>query len=96
MKRSRSSPLRGAADALSFAFACQQVIAFRLMRLALGGADAQREATRMVAEKAGAAVRAQFAAAQALPMRGPAGAVSAAANVYRRAVRANRRRLRSG
>jgi hypothetical protein len=48
----------------------------------------------MVSEKAAAAVRAQFAAARALPSGGPSGAAAAAKTVYRRAVRANRRRLR--
>ena len=91
MSRSRR-PVRSP-DALSFAFACQQVIALRLVRMALGGSDAQREATRMVTEKAAAAVRAQFAAVQVLATRGPASAAAAAADVYRRAVRANGRRL---
>jgi hypothetical protein len=90
----RTSSRRRATDAFSFAFACQQVIAMRLMRIALGGADGHREATRMVTEKATAAVQAQFAAAQAIITGGPAGAAAAAAHVYRRAVRANGRRLR--
>ncbi len=93
MTRSRTN-VRLGADVFSFAFACQQVIAMRLARIALGGADAQREATRMVAEKAAAAVEAQVAAVQGLFMGGPAAAATAAANVYRRAVRANGRRLR--
>jgi hypothetical protein len=94
MSRSRAS-LHSAAEALSFAMACQQVIALRMFRIALGGSRAQREATRMVAEKAAAAMRAQFAAAAALPTRGPAGAAAAVASVYRNAVRANGRRLRA-
>jgi hypothetical protein len=92
MKRTPSS-VHGHADAVSFALACQQVIALRLMRIAFGGADGHREATRMVTEKATAAVQAHFAAAEAMFTSGPAGAAAAAANVYRRAVRANGRRL---
>jgi hypothetical protein len=94
MKRKGSSSLRSAAEAMSFAIACQQVIALRLFRMALGGAAAKREARRMVSEKAAAAVRAQFAAAQALPGGGLSGAAAAAKAVYRKAVRANGRRLR--
>jgi hypothetical protein len=82
-----------ATDAWSFALACQQVIALRLTRIAFGGADAQREATTMITEKAATAMSAQFAAAQVLVTRGPASAAAAAAAVYRRAVRANERRL---
>jgi hypothetical protein len=92
MKRTRLG-MSDDADAWSFALACQQVIALRLTRIAFGGADAHREATRMVTEKAAAAVSAQFAAAQMLVTRGPAGAAAAAAAVYRRAVSANGRRL---
>jgi hypothetical protein len=70
------------------------VIAMRLMRLAAGGALAQREAQRMVAEKVGASFTAQSAAAAAMMQgRGPKSAANAAANIYRRTVRANRRRL---
>jgi hypothetical protein len=94
--RSPRPSRRPAIDAFSFAIACQQVIALRLVRIAFGGADARREATRMVTEKAATAVEAQFAAATALISGGPAGAAAAAAQVYRRAVRANGRRLRRG
>jgi hypothetical protein len=94
--RSRSPSLRSVANALTFALACQQVIALRMFRVAFGGSRSRRETTRMVAEKAAAAARAQLAAAAALPTRGPKGAASAAAAVYRKAVRANRRRLSRG
>jgi hypothetical protein len=71
------------------------VVAMRLMRLASGGALAQREAQRMVAEKAIAVGEAQVAAAAKL-MRGggTAAAAKSASDVYRRKVRANRRRLK--
>jgi hypothetical protein len=81
-------------DAFAFALACQHVIALRMARIAFGGRDAQREATRMVTEKAAAAVRAQLAAARVIATRGPASAAAAAAAVYRNAVQANGRRLR--
>jgi hypothetical protein len=70
------------------------VVALRLMRLASGGALAQREAQRMIAEKAVAAGEAQtVAAAKMLSGRGVKAATKSASAVYRRKVRANRRRL---
>jgi hypothetical protein len=70
------------------------VITLRLMRLAGGGALAQREANLMVAEKVKAGVQAQAAAASAM-MAGKSvrSAAKASARVYRRKVSANRRRL---
>ena len=68
------------------------VVAMRLMRLASGGAVAQREAQRMVTEKCLAFAQAQTAAATRM-MAGVAGATKSASDVYRRKVRANRRRL---
>jgi hypothetical protein len=70
------------------------VISMRLMRLGTGGALAQREAQRMVTEKVMAAVEAQTAAATAMMTgRGLGPATKSASAVYRRKVRANRRRL---
>jgi hypothetical protein len=70
------------------------VMAMRTMRLAAGGALAQREAQRMVAEKAAAMVEAQMSAATAMLLgRGIDSATKSASTVYRRKVRANRRRL---
>ena len=70
------------------------VVALRLMRLASGGTLAQREAQRMIAEKAAAAGEAQtVAAAQMLSGRGIKTATKSASAVYRRKVRANRRQL---
>jgi hypothetical protein len=78
-------------EAFRFGWEVQCVIALRLMRLAGGGALAQREATRMIPEKAAAVPIAQIAAATALATgRKPA---RAAFKSYRRAVRRNRRRL---
>ena len=70
------------------------VVAKRLMRLAVGGALAQREAQRMVAEKVAAIAEAQAAATTKMMMRGGmAAATKSASAVYQRKVRANRRRL---
>ena len=70
------------------------VISMRLMRLTAGGALAQREAQRMVAEKGLAFVEAQMAAASKLMIgAGSADAAKSAAKVYRRKVKSNRRRL---
>ena len=80
-------------DGADFFWECQQVIALRLMRIAGGGGPARRETRRMFAEKAVAAATAQFAAAAVLPVQGLVGAADAASTVYRRALRANRRRL---
>jgi hypothetical protein len=78
-------------EAAQFGWEMQCVIALRLMRLAGGGALAQREAARMASEKVAAAPIAQIAAASALVTgRKPA---RAAFKSYRSAVRRNRRRL---
>jgi hypothetical protein len=70
----------------------QNVVALRMMRLATGGAGAEVEMSRMILEKAAAIAEAQFAAATAA---GKADHViaSKALTVFRKRVRANRRRL---
>jgi hypothetical protein len=72
----------------------QSVIALRMLRLTAGGARAEAEASRMATEKILAAGEAQMAAATAT-MRGQKKhvVVGKALNVYRKRVRANRRRL---
>jgi hypothetical protein len=72
----------------------QNVMALRMMRLASGGTPAQNEMTRMVIEKATAAVEAQLAAVGAA-MAGHKDHVIAgkALNVIIKRVGANRRRL---
>ena len=80
--------------AAAFATEAQWVIALRMMRLAAGGTTAAAEAQRMVAEKFLAGAQAQVAAGIALASgRGSHAAARAAATPFRRAVRANRRRL---
>jgi len=72
----------------------QWVVALRLARLASGGALGKRESNRMVMEKTVAVVEAQMAAATAMMTgRSPKVAAKRALGTYRRAVRANRRRL---
>jgi hypothetical protein len=72
----------------------QSVVAHRMLRLAAGGARAEAEAGRMMGEKILAAAEAS-ASATAATMRGRKKHVVAgkALNVYRKCVRANRRRL---
>ena len=72
----------------------QSVIALRMMRLASGGARAQAEARRMVVEKATATAEAQLAATTAA-LAGSKDHVIAekAMKVFRKRVRANKRRL---
>ncbi len=77
-----------------FAADSQQVIALRMMRIAAGGPLAATETTRMVSEKVAAFGEAQSRFVTAM-MTG-AGMTAAATKAYvpyRRAVRANSRRL---
>jgi geranylgeranyl pyrophosphate synthase len=71
----------------------QQVIALRMMRLASGGALAQREARRMIVEKSAALIAAQVAAAAALASGRSHNAPARALRPYKRAVSRNRQRL---
>jgi hypothetical protein len=93
--RKPQSPLKGFADAFSFALDCQEVVGRRLARIARGDAGALIEAQRMVAEKLNVAAAASMAAAFAWPL-GVEVATAKAASHYQKAVRANRRRLRGG
>ena len=72
----------------------QSVIALRMMRLASGGAGSEVEMSRMVIEKAAAVTEAQVAATSAV-MAGHKDHVVAgkALKVFRKRVRANKRRL---
>jgi hypothetical protein len=72
----------------------QSVIALRLMRLAAPGAGGRTEARRMVTEKVAALVEAQAAAATATIKGGNSHRVAKKVlGVYKKRVRANRRRL---
>jgi hypothetical protein len=71
------------------------VIGMRLMRIASGGVIAQREAERMIVEKFAANLESQMAVAMTMANGGGLVAASqSAAKIYRRKVRANKRRLR--
>ena len=86
-----ANPWASLLQAVRFGWDVQGVIALRLMRLAAGGGLAQREATRMIWEKAAAVPIAQMAATTALATGGKP--TRAAFKSYRSAVRRNRRRL---
>jgi hypothetical protein len=76
------------------AWEAQSVMALRLMRLGLGGAQAHSEAQRMVREKIAALMEAQSAAATAaLTSADNRRIVKKVMSVYQRRVRRNRRRL---
>jgi len=83
-----------ACDAAQLGFEAQTVIALRLARLATGGASARREVQRMVSEKAAAVVEAQIATIGA-PATGQKSVRVAkkVLRIYKKRVRANRRRL---
>jgi hypothetical protein len=81
-------------EAVRFGAEAQYVVALRMMRLAQGGQRAATEARRMIGEKPLAAWTAHTAMATALLAgRRPEDAGAMAFATYRRAVRANRRRL---
>ena len=69
------------------------VIALRSAKLAQGGPEAALEAQRMVAEKMTAALAAQAELARGALTGSPQAGAARAVALYRRKVRANRRRL---
>ncbi len=72
----------------------QTVVALRLMRLAARGSGSQTEARRMVTEKVAALTEAQTAAATVVIKGGKSHRVAKKVlGVYKKRVRANRRRL---
>ena len=80
--------------AFQLGWEAQNVIALRMLRLASGDVRGQAELNRMVVEKISAAVEAQIAAGAAM-MSGSKDHVVAgkALTIYKKRVRANRRRL---
>jgi hypothetical protein len=80
-------------DAAQLGLEAQNVIALRLIHLAVGGPSAQAEAKRMVIEKATTFLEAQLATAASLMSGRGHSAPRQALGLYRRRVRANRRRL---
>jgi hypothetical protein len=72
----------------------QVIILQRLSRLQMGGPVAQREAVRMVTEKATTAAAETFAMSMALASgKSPQSALESTVRSYRKKVAANRRRL---
>jgi hypothetical protein len=83
-------------EAAQFAADSHRVIALRMMRLSSGGPGAATEARRMVSEKVAAFGESQGALMAALVSGSSLDAAAAKAYApYRRAVRANNRRLGS-
>ena len=82
-------------NAFQMGVEAQSVMALRLLRFASGGARSEAEATRMLAENVTAAAAEAQAVAALAAMSGKQSHVVAgkALNVYRKRVRANRRRL---
>ncbi len=94
MRRQPAHPAATLLQAFEFAFEVQSVVALRLLRIASGGSEAAAETQRMITEKAEAVWRSQLAAGLAIASGRGSDAVAAAAfRPYRRAVKANRRRL---
>ena len=79
---------------MQLGFDAQSVIALRMMRLASGGAKTKAEMSRMVIEKGAAIAEAQVAATSAVMVgRKDHVAAGKALNVFRKRVKANKRRL---
>jgi hypothetical protein len=83
-------------DAFALSLEAQQVIALRMAKFAMGADPGGHEARRMVAEKASAAVEAHVGLVRALATGDVADAPGRTLALYRRKVRANRRRLSRG
>jgi hypothetical protein len=93
MRRSRPSWLGLSLRTWQATLEAQQVIGLRLARLSGGGPSAWAEATRMTSEKVAALGEAQTATMMAV-LTGKAAAVpSRTLALYRRKMRANRKRL---
>jgi hypothetical protein len=96
MQRPSTHPAATMLQAMQFAFEVQSVVALRLLRISAGGSEAAVETQRMISEKAEAVWRSQLAASVAIVSgRGSEAVAAAAFRPYRRAVKANRRRLTS-
>ncbi len=74
----------------------QQVIALRLMKLAMGGPAAKLETRRMIAEKMDAGVKAAGLMSAAASRGAADGGTDEVVRMLRRRVRANRKRLGPG
>ncbi|RYF88731.1 MAG: hypothetical protein EON95_19885 [Caulobacteraceae bacterium] len=81
---------------MQLAMEANTVIGLRLLKAAAGGPAADLEAGRMISEKVSAAFDLQAQLVTAALTGAHAGAPSRAVAMYRRKVRANRRRLLKG
>jgi hypothetical protein len=81
------------ADLARLAVEASAVAGLRMVRLASGSGDVQREMALMVSEKAQAAWDAQFLVAKSVMAGRPDLAAPRTVAFYRRRVQANRRRL---
>ena len=93
MSRKQPSWLRLSFDMWRAGYEAQQVILLRLARIAGGGQAAATEASRMVSEKLSAALEAQQRAAAAALSGNAAQIPARTVALYRRKMRANRKRL---
>jgi hypothetical protein len=81
-------------NTMRLGFEAQNVIALRMARLASGGTRGQVEARRMIAEKVAAMTEAQTAAFSAvIAGRKDVAVAGKVLRVYKKHIRANRRRL---
>lgn len=95
MRKGRLDPWLGVGlDAWTLGVEASAVIGLRALKLAAGGAAAEAEAYRMVAEKVAAGLDLQAKAMSGALGYSPAGATAKAVGHYRRKVRSNLRRLR--
>lgn len=83
-------------DSMALGFAANQVIAMRLMKMALGDVDAGRESRLMVTEKMAAATEAAIVAAQSVATGKAHKAPGRALSAYSKRVNRNLRRLSRG
>jgi hypothetical protein len=94
MKRRLDPWLSVGLDAWTLGVEASAVIALRALKFAAGGAAAESEAYRMVAEKVAAGLDLQAKAVSGALGYSAAGATVKAVGHYRRRVRSNLRRLR--
>ena len=83
-------------DAMMLGLESQSVIGLRLIKAAMGGEAAQREAALMITEKAQAVIEANMVFAESALAGQPHLAPGRAVALYRKRVQANQRRLGRG
>lgn len=96
MPRSSNGITKLFTDSIAMGFAANQVIAIRLMKMALGQVDSKRESHLMVTEKMEAATEAAIVAAQSVATGNPHEAPGRALTAYSKRVNRNLRRLSRG